>query len=298
MDKTVVIMAAGMGSRYGGLKQLDQMGPSGETIIEYSVFDAMRAGFNKIVFVIREDFAEVFREKIGARFEGRIRTEYVFQNLEDIPEGFLIPEGRTKPWGTGHAMLSASEVTEEPFIIINADDFYGADAFLRAAGFLDGIGEGQMSAALVGFYLKNTLSANGTVSRGICGTDSDNIMTDVVEVHGIHKDQVGNYVSDTGDDLRSDTVVSMNMWAFSPSVFSYAREYFRRFLKDHGGELKSEFYIPLIVNTLIKEEGLRVEVLNTASEWYGVTYREDKDELVEVLAGYTDEGVYPKKLWS
>jgi len=298
MEKTAVIMAAGMGTRYGGLKQLDQVGPSGETIIDYSVYDAIRAGFTRIVFIIRKDFEDIFKERIGLKFEGLINTDYVFQRLEYIPQGFSIPEGREKPWGTGHAMLTAASATGAPFIIINADDFYGSDAFKKAADFLDTINGGETAAALTGFYLKNTLSSNGTVSRGICAEDGMNVLTDVQEVHGIHRDSDGKYSSDSRLDLGPDTVVSMNMWAFSPDVFNYALDYFKRFLIESGGELKSEFYIPLIVNTLIKEEGLKVRVLNTDSEWYGVTYKEDKEEIVKAIAGYVDSGLYPEKLWA
>ncbi len=297
MDKTVVIMAAGMGSRYGGLKQLDQVGPSGETIIDYSVYDAIQAGFTKIVFIIREDFADVFKQKIGSMFEGRITVEYVYQKLSDIPEGFSVPEERSKPWGTGHAMLTAAPVTSDPFIIINADDFYGRDSFIKTAEYLDKAEAGEMSAALCGFYLKNTLSVNGTVSRGVCSTNENSKLVDVEETHGICRADDGGIISDKMSDLSDNTIVSMNMWAFSPTIFKYAEEYFKRFLKNHGTELKSEFYIPLIVNTLITEESLEVSVLETDSEWHGVTYKEDKPEIVAAIGKMVEAGIYPSSLW-
>lgn len=297
MDKSVVIMAAGMGSRYGGLKQLDQIGPSGETIIEYSVYDAIRAGFNKVVFIIRKDIEEPFKAQIGSKFVEDVQVEYVFQELEDIPEGFSVPTERAKPWGTGHAMLTALPVVSEPFIVINADDFYGADAFLKAADYLDQVKPGELGAALIGFFLKNTLSDHGTVSRGICTASAEGTLIDVVETHGIHKNSDGIVLADDREGLSKDDVVSMNMWAFSPSIFDWTLKYFKRFLTEKGTELKSEFYIPLIVNTLIQEEALGVQVLETASEWFGVTYQEDKPEVVTQVATYVEKGLYPTNLW-
>ena len=297
MEKTVVIMAAGMGTRYGGLKQLDQVGPSGESIIDYSVFDAVRAGFSRIVFIIREEFADLFKNKISLKFKNRVQIEYVYQNLNDIPEEFTVPEGRMKPWGTGHAMLAAASVTAGPFIIINADDFYGGDAFLKTSEYLDTVKHGELKAALCGFHLKNTLSDNGSVSRGICKANSDSELVDIEEVHGIKRGQNFALVSDTRTDLTDDTIVSMNMWAFSDEIFRYADEYFRRFLRIHGNEIKAEYYIPLIVNTLIEEEFLRVKVLKTDSEWYGITYKEDKPVIVEAIASMVETGKYPFRLW-
>ncbi len=297
MDKTVVIMAAGMGSRYGGLKQLDQVGPSGETIIDYSVFDAIRAGFSKVVFIIRRDIEEPFKEQIGARYTGRVRVEYVFQELSDIPAGFSVPEGRTKPWGTAHAMLTAASSVREPFIIINADDFYGKDAFARAAEYLDRVDPKQLNAALVGFLLKNTLSDHGTVSRGVCAADENGVLVDVEENHGIERNEDGIMISDTRDSLGEDTIVSMNMWAFTPPVFEYARRSFIRFLKESGTRSDSEIYIPMVVNELIQAESLQVKVLETSAEWFGVTYRDDKPAVVAAIEGLVAEGSYPKALW-
>ncbi|MDC7125843.1 MAG: sugar phosphate nucleotidyltransferase [Spirochaetales bacterium] len=297
MQKTVVIMAAGMGSRYGGLKQLDEVGPSGETIIDYSVYDAIKAGFKKIVFIIREDFDQIFRDKVGSKFENKVNVEYVHQRLENLPEGFSVPDGREKPWGTGHAMLSAASATTDPFIIINADDFYGIDAFKKASDYLDKINSNELKAALCGFYLKNTLSSNGTVSRGICTSNALNELADIEETHGICRSESGKIISDTKNDLTDNTIVSMNMWVFSPVVFNFAESYFKDFLKERGKELKSEFYIPTVVNNLINEEQLGIYVLETASEWYGVTYKEDKPEIVKAIASQVENGSYPANLW-
>jgi hypothetical protein len=297
MDKTMVVMAAGMGSRYGGLKQLDQIGPSGETIIDYSVYDALRAGFNKVVFVIRRDIEEAFKEQVGSRFADKVEVRYVYQALEDLPEGFSVPEGRTKPWGTGHAMLTAAAETAEPFIILNADDFYGADAFRTAAAFLDTVKPGELKAALVGFLLKNTLSENGSVARGICGADGNGMLTDVEEILGIQRDRGGKLIADNRDNLREDDLVSMNMWAFSPAVFDYTLTYFERFLTERARDPKAEFYIPTAVNILIKEESAGVKVLETSSEWFGVTYREDKPAVAASIAAYVEKGLYPSDLW-
>ena len=286
-----------MGTRYGGLKQLEEIGPSGETIIDYSVFDAVEAGFDKIVFIIREDFSELFRKNIGSNFDGRVETVYVNQSLDKLPEGFSVPEGRLKPWGTGHAMLTAADAVNEPFIIINADDFYGRDSFRITSEYLDGIADGSLSAALGGFRLKNTLSPNGTVSRGICRAGGDGRLDDVVEVHGIFLDGDGNYKADGRSDLSADSLVSMNMWAFSPSVFDFADRYFRDFLNAGGKEMKSEFYIPLIVNRMINEENLRVDILDTDSKWYGVTYKEDRKRITGAVGAMTAAGLYPEKLW-
>lgn len=296
MNKTVAIMAAGMGSRYGGLKQLDKVGPSGETIIDYSVYDAAKAGFNKVVFIIREDFDDLFRKQISNKFASKIKVEYVYQQLENIPKGFSIPPERIKPWGTGHAMLSAREAIKEPFIIINADDFYGYDAFKKSAIFLDSINPETMNAALCGFYLKNTLSENGTVSRGLCKVESGSLI-DIEESHGIYRDKKGIINSEKLTNINSETITSMNIWAFSPLIFNYAEKYFKDFLLEHGNELKSEFYIPVVINNLIKKEFLKITVIETDSEWYGVTYKEDKPGIVKTISAKTKKQEYPFNLW-
>lgn len=297
MDKTVVIMAAGMGTRYGGLKQLDQIGPAGETIIDYSVYDALRAGFTKVVFIIRKDIEAPFKEQIGSKFAHKVDVRYVFQELSDIPAGFTPPEERTKPWGTGHAMLTAAPVVSEPFIVINADDFYGADAFKKAADYLDGVRPGELKAALVGFLLKNTLSDHGSVARGVCSANGDGLLDDVEEILGIHRNEEGILVADNREGLKDDDIVSMNMWAFSPAIFDHTLAYFKRFLTEKREDPKAEFYIPLVVNTLIQEKNLGVKVLETGSEWYGVTYREDKPEVEASVGRYVEEGLYPSDLW-
>ncbi len=297
MKKTLIIMAAGMGSRYGGLKQLDIIGPSGETIIDYSVYDAIKTGFDKIVFIIRKDIEQEFRSKIGSHFSGRIQVEYVLQGLDKLPEGFTPPENRQKPWGTGHAMLCAAPVVDENFLIINADDFYGRDAFARAAAYLDSIPAGKMEAGLVGFYLKNTLSENGTVARGICEADASGNLSGVEETLEIERRSDGSYSCHSGRELKDSDLVSMNMWAFSPAVFEYTEDYFVEFLKERAVEEKSEFYIPLVVNTLIERENTAVKVLDTDSVWYGVTYKEDKDAVSAAVRSMVAAGAYPEKLW-
>ncbi|HAK45853.1 MAG TPA: hypothetical protein DCO79_08045 [Spirochaeta sp.] len=297
MNKTLVIMAAGMGSRYGGLKQLDSVGPSNETIIDYSVYDAVRAGFTKAVFVIRKEIAEAFKESVGSKFSERIDVKYVYQELSFIPDGSSLPQNRTKPWGTGHAMLSSASEISEPFLIINADDFYGADAFKKAAKYLDGMNPDITDAALVGFLLKNTLSGHGSVARGICDANDCGILTGVEEILGIKKIESGRITAENREGLRDDDIVSMNMWAFSPRVLDFATSYFREFLAEHGNKLKSEFFIPIIVNRLIREENLSVRLLETTSVWHGVTYREDKPEVEMGIKGYIDDGLYPENLW-
>ncbi len=290
-------MAAGMGSRYGGLKQLDGVGPNGETIIEYSVFDALRAGFDKVVFIIRPDIEQEFRNKIGNLFSSKIKVEYAFQTLEAIPEGFEVPAARKKPWGTAHALLSAASLVDTPFIVINADDFYGKNSFHTASHFLEGIDSEALHAALVGYRLRNTLSAHGTVSRGICKVDGANSLIGIREVHGIGEDSSGTIKDENGQTLEPESIVSMNMWAFTPAIFPYIHEYFSDFLKQNINEVKAEFYIPDVINILLKK-GLHVPVIETDEKWYGVTYREDKPELTTALDGAVQKRLYPSPLWS
>lgn len=297
MDKTLIVMAAGMGSRYGGLKQLDVIGPSGETIIDYSVYDAVRAGFTKVVFVLRQDILDEFKQRIASRFESRVAVECVIQDLHDIPEGFTVPEERSKPWGTGHAMLSAADAVAEPYLIINADDFYGADAFAKAAAYLDNSNPEELEAGLVGFRLKNTLSEHGTVARGVCRADDKGILLDVEEILEIRRDEQGFYSSANREGLADEDLVSMNMWLFTPAVMDRARSYFIEFLKEKGNEMKSEFYIPLIVNTMIEREKTPVRLLETDSRWFGVTYKEDKPAVQAAVGELIGQGQYPSSLW-
>jgi hypothetical protein len=295
---TLLILAAGMGSRYGGLKQIDPVGPGGETIIDYSIFDALRAGFGKLVFVIRKDIEDAFRETVGSRFEKRVAVEYVFQELDAIPAGFTVPEGRTKPWGTTHAILAASGAIHEPFAAINADDFYGAQGYRELAGHLT---SGSSDYAMVGFTLRNTLSEFGTVARGVCRVSGDDTLQNIVELLKIERD--GNGARNTDADgnvtkLSGDEPVSMNMWAFLPGVFDQLRERFEQFLRRSGSDLKAECLIPTTVGDLVKDGQARVKVLRTQDSWFGVTYREDRPRVIESVRTLISAGVYPEKLWS
>jgi len=299
---TLLILAAGMGSRYGGLKQLDPMGPHGEAVLDYSVFDALRAGFGKVVFVIRRDFEEEFKTKVGSRFDQHIPVEYAFQGLHDLPEGFTVPEGRVKPWGTTQAVLAADGIINEPFAMINADDFYGHDAFAKLAANLQTLApaNGKSQYSMVGFKLSNTLSDNGSVARGVC-TRKDGKLASVTEMTKIVKTDTGavneedpaNPVQLTGDEL-----VSMNFFGFTPELFPQLRVAFVDFLKAQGQELKSECYIPKCVDELIRTGQAEVEVLETTSSWFGVTYPEDKAVVVDSIKALTDKGEYPSPLWS
>ena len=303
MKPTLLLLAAGMGSRYGGLKQLDGLGPNGETIMDYSIYDAIKAGFGKIVFVIRKDFKQDFREKILSKYEGHVPVELCFQSLDALPEGFTCPEGRVKPWGTNHAVLMAKDVIREPFCVINCDDFYNRDAFMVIGKFLADLPEGSQNRyAMVGFRVGNTLSENGTVARGICSKDSDECLTTVVERTEImrvdgpvcYKDEQGQWVA-----VDDNTPVSMNMWGFTPDYFTHSEEYFKTFLSDPANMAnpKAEFFIPLMVNKLINDGTATVKVLDTTSKWFGVTYAADRQSVVDKIQTLVNEGVYPEKLW-
>ena len=304
MKPTLFLLAAGMGSRYGGLKQLDGLGPNGETIMDYSIYDAIHAGFGKLVFVIRKDFEDDFRRKIISKYEGHIPCSLVFQSVDALPEGFTCPEGRTKPWGTNHAVLMGAEAINEPFAVINCDDFYGRDSFNVMARYLSSLPEGSKNTyAMVGFRVGNTLSESGTVSRGICGTDNRHMLTSVVERTKIirHGADV-QYLDDDGSTwvtVPETTPVSMNFWGFTPDYFGYSRDYFRTFLSDPANmsNLKSEFFIPLMVDKLITEGTATVEVLDTTSKWFGVTYPEDRQSVVDKIHALVEAGVYPKCLF-
>ena len=299
---TLLILAAGMGSRYGGLKQLDPMGPNGETVLDYSVFDAQRAGFGKVVFVIRRDFEEEFKTKVGSKFAHRIPVEYAFQALTDLPEGFSVPAGRTKPWGTTHAVLAAEGLIHEPFAMINADDFYGQDAYVKLAGDLNKARVNDSTVkqySMVGFQLKNTLSEHGSVARGVC-TSTNGKLSTVTEMTKIVKTPTGARNEENPAhpvELTGHELVSMNFWGFTPEIFPQLRGAFLDFLKAHGNEEKSECYVPKVVDALIKEGSAEVEVLETTSSWFGVTYPEDKPIVVSSIAKLTDAGLYPAPLW-
>ena len=304
MKPTLFLLAAGMGSRYGGLKQLDGLGPNGETIMDYSIYDAIQAGFGKLVFVIRKDFEKDFRDKIISKYEGHIPCELVFQSLDDLPEGFKCPEGRIKPWGTNHAVLMGKDVIKEPFCVINCDDFYNRDAFMAIGKFLSELPEGSKNRyAMVGFRIGNTLSENGSVARGICGKDAEGNLTDVVERTEImrvndvisYKDENGEWQPVGGENVP----VSMNMWGFTPDYFAYSEAYFKEFLSNPKNmeNLKAEFFIPLMVDKLINEGTATVKVLDTTSKWFGVTYAADRDAVVAKIQSLIDAGVYPAKLF-
>jgi len=285
-------MAAGMGSRYGGLKQLDAIGPSGETIIDYSVYDAIKAGFNKVVFIIRKDFEQEFKTKITDKYEGQIQVEFAFQDLNDLPDEFTCPEGREKPWGTGHAILSARNVINEPFIAINGDDFYGRESFKVVADYYR---EGANSFSMVAFKLDKTLSSFGGVTRGLCTVNDEKLNT-VIETADLEKTDYG--VSSNRDiELDGSEPVSMNVWGFTPILFKYLEEKFVEFLSENGTEMKSEYLIPSVVNELIQSGQETVHVLRSGATWFGVTYKEDKPFVEGEIQKLVNKGEYPGKLF-
>jgi NDP-sugar pyrophosphorylase family protein len=291
-------MAAGMGSRYGGLKQIDPVGPSGETLMDYSIYDAIQAGFGKLVFIIRKDIEDQFKEFIGTRYAKRIPVEYVYQELDKIPAGFSIPEGRTKPWGTTQAILMSTGVIHEPFAVINADDFYGAEGYRALAKHLT---SGTPDYAMVGFTLRNTLSDFGSVARGVCRVNRDNYLEYIEELTKVEHDGEGAKNTDPAGivtKLTGNEAVSMNMWGFTPAVFGLLEENFKQFLEQSGSELKSESYIPNTVGALVSSGKARVKVLPTNDSWFGVTYREDHATVVESISRLVKAGTYPQRLWS
>ena len=304
MKPTLFLLAAGMGSRYGGLKQLDELGPHGETIMDYSIYDAINAGFGKLVFVIRKDFEDDFRRIVLSKYEGHIPCELVFQSLDALPEGFTCPAERTKPWGTNHAVLMGQNVINEPFAVINCDDFYDRDSFNVMGKWLSELPEGSKGKyAMVGFRCGNTLSDSGTVSRGVCSYDDAHHLTSVVERTKIQRiDGVVKYLDEDGEtwvSIPDNTPVSMNFWGFTPDYFKHSEEYFKAFLSDPKNmeNLKSEFFIPLMVDKLIHDGTATCEVLDTTSKWFGVTYPEDRPGTVEKFQKLHDEGVYPDKMF-
>lgn len=298
---TLFVLAAGMGSRYGGLKQLDGLGPHGETIMDYSIYDAIKSGFGKVVFVIRKDFESEFREKILSKYENHIPTEVVFQSVNDLPEGFTCPPERTKPWGTNHALLMGKDVINEPFAIINSDDFYGRNSFEVMAKELMSL-EGNSAGAysMVGFKVGNTMSESGTVSRGVCET-VDGYLTTIVERTkiGYNENHEISFVDENDKEiiLSADTPVSMNFWGFTPDYFKHSEEFFVKFLKENIDKPKAEFFIPSLVNELIVNGKAKVKVLTTESKWFGVTYSEDRAGVVQKFAELHEQGVYPESLF-
>lgn len=297
MALTLVVLAAGMGSRYGGLKQIDPVGPGGETLLDYAVFDALRAGFTRVVFVIRRDFEALFREKIGARYAGRATVDYVFQSLDMLPPTFSSPPGREKPWGTGHAVWCARDAIAENFAVINADDFYGAESFLKLAKFLgrDSASHETPEFAMVGFRLDKTLSEHGGVSRGVAsvGGDDDDELRSIVEQTAIAATDVGE-----GRTYSGDEIVSVNCWGFTPAVFAGLDSQFRSFLTEEAAGPKSEFYLPAGISAMINVDQAKVRVLSTDSTWFGITYREDKPRVQAAIAELVQAGEYPEPLWA
>lgn len=297
---TLLILAAGMASRYGGsLKQIQKFGPGGETIMDYSLFDAIRAGFGKVVFIIRKEFAEEFKAIFEPKLKGKVDVEYVYQELTDIPKGFTVPEGRTKPWGTAHAMLCAQRQIREPFIVINADDFYGKDAFEKAYTFLD-TEVAPNRYAIVGYELAKTLSDHGTVSRGVCTVDKNNHLTSITERTKIYPEG-GKIIYEDADGVKHevplDSKVSMNFWCFHPSVFEITEQQFSTFLRAQGNEPKSEFFIPLVADEFIRAGQGDVDLVPTSSQWFGVTYQEDAPFVKNSIEALVAKGEYPPKLW-
>ena len=297
MSLTLVVLAAGMGSRYGGLKQVDPMGPAGETVLDYSVYDAVRAGFDRVLFIIRRDFEAEFRASVGARFAGRVQVDYVFQSLDALPAGHALPAGRVKPWGTGHAVWCAREAISGPFAVVNADDFYGAGSFARLAKFLRAAEAAKAATpefAMVGFRLANTLSEHGAVSRGVCAVGADGVLAGIEEHTGILATEVG-----AGADCKykPDTIVSMNCWGFTADFLPRLDARWREFLVSNGASEKAEFYLPFAVNDLLRAGAARVHVLPTDDQWFGVTYREDKPRVQAAIAALVASGAYPSPLW-
>jgi len=299
MQPTLLILAAGMASRYGSMKQIQSFGPSGETIMDYSIYDAIRAGFKKVVFIIRKDFAEDFKNIMEPKLKGKVAIDYVFQDLQAYTGNYPVPAERTKPWGTAHAVLCAKDAINEPFAVINADDFYGRDAFEKAYGFLTK----QVSRNLyciIGYELAKTLSDNGTVSRGVCEVDASDNLVSIAERTKIYEEN-GKITYEEGDkkfEVPFDSKVSMNFWGFDPSVFTYTENFFHAFLQEQGTNPKAEFFIPIIGDKLIKEGEGNIKVIPTGAKWFGVTYKEDAPEVQASLNALIQKGEYPSNLWN
>ncbi len=301
MKPTLVILAAGMGSRYGSLKQVDPVGPSGETILEYSVFDAIRAGFGKVVFVIRRDIEKDFKEVFINKLSHKIEVDYVFQELDMVPAGITVPADRVKPWGTGHAVLVAKEKVNTPFAVINADDYYGSDAYRKMAEYLSPLPNTSNAFSMVGFDLDNTLSEHGLVSRGVCNVDAGSNLITVTERTKIGRDAKGvAYVDENGHSvyISDKSIVSMNFWGFSPVFFQHLETHFRDFIKANVSNPKAELYLPFVVDELVQQKQASVKVLRSADRWFGVTYKEDKPLVVAQVAELVKSGHYPANLWA
>ena len=298
MQPTLLILAAGMASRYGSMKQIQGFGPSGETIMDYSIYDAIRAGFGKVVFIIRKDFAEDFKMLFEPRLKGKIKTEYVFQEMDSYMNGMEVPGSRTKPWGTGHAVLCAIDVVKEPFAVINADDFYGYDAFVKAAEFLQHHCN-EKKYAIIGYQLSKTLSEHGTVSRGVCEVDSDNDLISINERTKIYReaDAIVYEQNETKHQVPFNSSVSMNFWCFHPTLFGVIEKLFRQFVKDNMHHLKSEFFIPIIAEDFMHNHGGSIKVIPTSAQWFGVTYKEDAPVVKASVDKLVAEGEYPESLW-
>lgn len=296
---TLLILAAGMGSRYGGLKQIDKLGPAGETITDYSIFDAIRAGFGKVVAVIRKDIEDQFRDFFD-KFSDKIEVEYVFQELDKLPEGYSVPADRQKPWGTGHAIMMAEGVIKDPFAVINADDFYGAEAYQIIAKHLSSVSSDSNEYCMVGYPLVNTLSDFGSVSRGVCGLDEEGFLQTIVERTKIEKTDNGIEFTDENSNkisLTGNEIVSMNFLGFTPTLFDFLNREFKKFLDGKINVPKSEFYIPSVVDTVLKSGEATMKVYKTNSKWFGITYREDREKVVKNLDKLIEDGIYPKNLW-
>ncbi len=300
MKPALLILAAGMGNRYGGLKQIDPVGPNGEIIIDYSIYDAIGAGFGKLVFVIRHYFEDAFKEKIGSKFDGVVETAYAFQELDAGLDGFTPPPDREKPWGTAQAILVGKDVIDEPFAVINADDYYGVDSFKMMAGFLSGPEISATEYAMVGFKLRNTLSEYGTVARGVCHCDNELFLQDVVERKKVEKRGLAAcYFDEDGAEhaLAGDEVVSMNLWGFHPAFFEHLGAGFKDFLRERGTEARSEYFITIPVSSLVASGQVRIKVLPTHDNWFGVTYRQDKEIAQRCIRRLIEGGTYPNRLW-
>ncbi len=298
MKPTLLILAAGIGSRYGGVKQMDQIGPSGESIIDYSVYDALRAGFKKVVFVLNPKIIEDFKDVYENRLKGKIETEYILQEISNIPHGIEYNTQRIKPWGTAHAVMVAKNYIKEPFAVINADDFYGKEAYEVMSGYLSQLENDSTNYSMVGYRLKNTLSENGSVSRGICSQENE-FLSDVVERTKIYPENSKIIFEEDGskNEISGESIVSMNFWGFSPKFFVQMEDDFRKFITLNSNNLKAEFYIPFVVNNLIESNEAKVKVLTSESSWFGVTYKEDKEETIKRINSLVEEGKYPSKLW-
>ncbi len=301
MKPTLLVLAAGMGSRYGGLKQLDGLGPNGETIMDYSIYDAVRAGFGKVVFVIRRSFDSEFQEKIAKKYSKIVATELVYQEMDALPEGFSVPEGREKPWGTNHAIMMGAKAINEPFAVINADDFYGKESFQILADALKKLEGKQNEYCMVGYRLGNTLSESGHVSRGVCHTDDANHLTTVVEHYEVQRKGAvvvfKNQETGAYDEIDENLPVSMNMWGLTPDYFVHSEADFKVFLKENIGNIKAEYGIPTMINKLIQSKTATIEVLDTPCKWFGVTYKEDRPSVVAKIESLIKSGVYPEKLF-